>query len=155
VPSPPAYQDPWFGANPYATGTAYPGAIQNAGGVNVAGATVINTLGQAVPAPGEATPEELQANIQAGIAKLQTVNPELAQQYASQYSPDAQHDEGGLLGAIKDIGGALLGGAGTVVDLLGRTAHIVPAMLECPRYVANRGSRVCTLAFSRYHAVSR
>ncbi len=124
-PAPPVFQNPLFGVNPYASSPPGSGTPQ------VTAPQLINTLGIPVPAPGVQTPEDLMANIQAGIAKLRTVNPELADQMAQQYGGDGQeHDEGGLLGALKDIGGAIAGGAGKAFELLGRTAHLVPAMLD-------------------------
>lgn len=91
---------------------------------------VLNSLGMPVPAPTQGQdPAALAANIQTALAKLDTVNPDLANQMRSQYMGVPEKDAGGLMGVLGDIGHAFTSGFGELLDLLGRTSHIVPAML--------------------------
>lgn len=91
--------------------------------------TVLNSLGVPVPAPQEADPAQMSSDIESSLAKLDTVNPDLANQMRQQYLGTDTGDSGGLFGIIGDIGHAITSGAGALLDIIGRTAHIVPAML--------------------------
>ena len=91
--------------------------------------TVLNSMG--VPVPVEATgvdPAQMMADIESSLAKLDTVNPELANQMREKYLGQDTGDSGGLWGVLKDIGGSIFKGFGEVLDVVARTSHIVPAM---------------------------
>jgi hypothetical protein len=128
VPAPTATAlTPSWGTNPYqptATSSFWGGAAPVG-----STASVINTLGMPVAAPEELTPEELQANIESGLAKLDTVNPELAAQMRAEHGLGGD-DGGGAFGFLGDIKDAVLGGAGKVLELIGRSAHVVPALID-------------------------
>jgi len=118
VPASPMYQtNPWI-----------PVSAPNLGAPGTTG-TVLNSLGVPVPAPEQGLdPAELAANIETSLAKLDTVNPELANEMRAKYLGQDVKDTGGLLGVLKDIGGSLLQGFGAILDVVARTSHIVPAM---------------------------
>ena len=91
--------------------------------------TVLNSMG--VPVPVEATgvdPVQMMTDIESSLAKLDTVNPELANQMREKYLGQDTGDSGGLWGVLKDIGGSIFKGFGEVLDVVARTSHIVPAM---------------------------
>lgn len=127
APMPAAFSTtPSWGVNPYTPSALAPGGVGPVGST----ATVINTLGQPVPAPGTTDPAQLASDIESGLAKLDTVNPQLAQQLREKHGLTPDQGEGGLLGFLGDIGGAIAKGASGVMDLLGRSAHLVPALVD-------------------------
>lgn len=146
-PAPPT--DPTFGVNPYRPGNMYTPklfdptasalttsqrAMQEQALQQAAQAAMVNqALGTDVPpTTNEWTPQEAALQTDRALAKLSTVNPEAAQQLAEQRVP-GQESGNGLLDGLKDVVGTLLHPAlsiaGQVLDVVGRTANIVPNLV--------------------------
>jgi len=74
------------------------------------------------------TPEEAAHQTDVALAKLSTVNPELAQKLADQRT--GQDSGGGFFSALKSVAGEIIGGGlhafGSVMDVISRTMSIVP-----------------------------
>lgn len=81
--------------------------------------------------PNEWTPEEAGAQTDAAIAKIATVNPDLANQLQAQRT--GQGESKGFWGSLLDLGGDIVApvlqiGA-TALDILSRPAQIIPELL--------------------------
>jgi GNAT superfamily N-acetyltransferase len=140
LPLSPAVQDPLFGVNLYGAGTnmffasqleqntsdvlAYRAQKQQAL-FNAAQAAVANAMiGQSVfePDPSQWTPESAAAQTDRALAKLATINPELAAQLAAER--EGKSGEG-----IFDIIKGVFSPIGKALDLLFGTAYIIPNMV--------------------------
>jgi GNAT superfamily N-acetyltransferase len=140
LPLNPAAQDPLFGVNLYSAGPnmffgsqleqntsdvlAYRAQKQQAL-FNAAQAAVANAMmGQSVfePDPSQWTPESAAAQTDRALAKIATVNPELAAQLAAKR-------EGKAGGSIFDIIKGVFSPIGKALDFIFGTAYIVPNMV--------------------------
>lgn len=120
--APIAAADPITQVNPWSLGGL--GSLQNASAFTPSSTEqLFNSLG--MPVEGVA-PQNVEADIASGLAKLRTVNPGLADQMEAQISGVPEEDQGGIMGFLGDMGGAVMGGLGHVMEFIGRTSHIVP-----------------------------
>ncbi len=142
-PASPTMADPTFGANPYGTNLYTPGtygidfslgipdmqtrAAQQAQMMQMA---QLSSLGLAPETdPHTWTPEEAARQTDQAIAKIATVDPEAAQRLAEQRAP--QEDSGdSFWDNLKEVAGNILAPGlelgGRILDIVGRTANIVP-----------------------------
>jgi hypothetical protein len=111
--------------------SASPAAVQQSGiGMALAGIT-----GGAVSSdPREWTPEEAAAQSDRALARIAQVNPELAQELQKSRTGEGSvetEDEGGFWNGLKNAVGTVLDvtGLDTVLELVGRTAHLVPEIV--------------------------
>lgn len=140
---------PTFGVNPYSPGNTFLGQSfqQNTQQLLEARAqkqqalfqqaqfasqqnTLSNTLGLTLPSdPTGWTPEQAASQTDNALAKLSTVNPELAASLAAKRT-GGETEGGSFLGDLMHAAGDLLHPAlslgGKALEYLGRTAHIVP-----------------------------
>jgi hypothetical protein len=143
-PASPTASAPTFGVNPYAGQNMY---LANVFQQNTLSLLNRSTEQQALMASAQVaaanagtgadlqsdprtwTPEQAAQQTDRALAKLSTVNPELANQLASQRTGEPA-DGGGFFHDLVHFGGQLLhpalSAAGELLSIIGRTAHIVP-----------------------------
>ncbi len=116
--------DPRFGANPYTAPGSPVANINPYQGAQVAAAA----------AGFAANPDDLAAiekQTTVALAKIAAINPALAEQLLQQRTGEG---DGGLWGFFKDVVGSTIGGGlslgGKLLELLGRTSHIVPQWFD-------------------------
>jgi hypothetical protein len=140
-PASPAAQDPLFGVNPYSPGKNMYGLEQPTGIPDLAERAarqrqlmeLASVRGLGVPLssnPTEWTPEEATAQTDNAIAKIATVNPQMAQELAARRAPQGPDEGDSFFDNVKEVAGDLLAPGlqigGKVLDFVGRTANIVP-----------------------------
>jgi hypothetical protein len=89
-------------------------------------------LAQAVGVTEPSTQDDALRQIQNAITRIATVDPKQAAELESRFSGAPKG--GGFFGALKHLAGDILSPAlsigGKALDILGRTSHLVPALLE-------------------------
>lgn len=143
-----AQTDPTFGQNPYTPQNMYvPHMFDPTQGLTdiasrVAQQTSLNSLAQAatlkqvtgadVGSPSQWSLGDAQQQTDAAIAKISTANPELAQKLMEQRTP-GEDSGGGFLDSIGHLVGDVFKPAlsigGKLLDIVGRTANIIPNMV--------------------------
>lgn len=120
---PAALQDPRVGSNPYATSA--PAATTTY--IAPSAGNALTALGS----PPGMTPQDASQQTQTALAKLAAVNPQLADEFAQKYQST---QGGGWFDALKDVVGTIFAPAisagGKLLDIIGRTSHIVPQWFD-------------------------
>lgn len=142
LPPSPVLMSPWFGIYPSEQRAGlfvpYTGSIWVTSPIlsymRRYQASLMSQIAQVPVAPEthEWTPEEARAQTEKAIAKIATVNPELAKELLARMQGQ-EHAEKGFWESLKDVAGDIFAPAlslgGKLLDILSRPARIVPELL--------------------------